>query len=84
MEKYYQDLTEDESTERWGEIVPQLAPALALPTMQRIELLQFALTQEVVKKLKDSDERLKQIMDDVKPDLVLVDNHQKSRTNLSG
>jgi len=78
IEKYYQDLEEDESTEKWGEIVSQLAPALALPTMQKMELLHFALIQEVVKKLKDSDERLKQIMDDVKPDLVLVDNITQS------
>jgi len=74
IEECYQDLEEGVSTEKWGEIVSTMAPALGLPTLQKMEFFHFALYQEVVKKIKDSDARMREIMAAVKPDLVLLDS----------
>jgi len=75
IEEYYQPvLDEDTSTEKWGEIIAAMAPALALPPLQKMEFVHFALVQEVINKIKDSDEKLGELMDAVQPDLVVVDH----------
>jgi len=70
---YQQDLVQKSPTRKFGEIIAAMAPALALPPLQKMEVLHFVLLQELIKKVKDSDESLGEIMEAVKPDLVLVD-----------
>jgi len=73
-EAYFQDAVEDESNEKWGEIVASMAPAMEMPPILKMEFLNVAFYQEVIKKTKDSDEKLREIMRTVKPDVVIVDN----------
>jgi len=74
-EEYFQENLEvDPASEKWGEMVAAMAPALALPPIQKMEFLHFALFQEAIKMGMESDLSLKKLMERVKPDLVIIDN----------
>ena len=73
IEEPTQDPQDDVDTEKWGAIVSAMKPALKLSAFEQMQTMQFFMVKELIHKAKTGDQRFREIMAVVKPDVVVID-----------
>jgi len=58
----------------WGEMIAQVAPVFSLPPIEVQKQYYFPMFQKVLEQLKYFNPRLAQIMENLKPDVVILDH----------
>jgi len=75
VEKCIQDPADTESMDKWSEeTLTAMSPLLPLTPLKKQESLTVAIYAELIKRVKESYPKMLEIMNEVKPDVVVVDD----------
>jgi len=64
----------EEPVQLWKDFIRETAPQSRRPTLQQLETLTLPIWQELIDGAKYVDERVREILDEVRPDVIVEDN----------